>query len=73
MPHAAEILDELQKKYRLGLVTNGAGKSQLAKVYALGLEKYFPVMIPSAKGSSFSKGLSFLKVNNNSILTFILL
>lgn len=47
MPHAAEILEELQKKYRLGLVTNGAGKSQLAKVYALGLEKYFPVMIAS--------------------------
>ena len=47
MPHAEEILTELQKKYRLGLVTNGAGVSQLAKVRALGFEKFFSVMIAS--------------------------
>ena len=46
-PHAREILEELQKKYRLGVVTNGNGVSQLAKLKVLDMEKYFPVRIAS--------------------------
>ena len=49
MPHAREILAELKEKYRLGLVTHGNKESQMAKVYALGLDKYFDFSITSGE------------------------
>lgn len=47
MPGSREVLEELKKSYRLGLVTNGEGISQMAKVKALKLEPFFDTMIAS--------------------------
>ena len=47
MPGSLEALEKLQKRYRLGLVTNGNGESQMSKVKALNLEHFFEFSIAS--------------------------
>ncbi len=47
MPGAGEVLPILYKKYKLGILSNGDSASQHAKIDALHLEKYFPVVIAS--------------------------
>lgn len=40
MPHAAEVLKELSRRYRISIVTNGIADVQRGKLIASGLEKY---------------------------------
>lgn len=40
-----ETLDELEKQYKLAIITNGPEESQMAKVTALGMDKFFPVVV----------------------------
>lgn len=47
MPEVYDVLDALSKRYRLGIVTNGDGKSQNAKIDVLDLRKYFVTVIAS--------------------------
>ena len=44
-PDAARALDRLQRRVKLGLVTEGDGQAQRAKVAALGLEEVFQVVV----------------------------
>jgi len=46
-PDCYRVLGELQKRYRLGIVSNGDGKSQAAKIDILDLRKYFQTVILS--------------------------
>lgn len=45
---AAAVLDELRRRHRLALVTNGAACLQREKLAACGLEAYFDVVVVSA-------------------------
>ena len=40
-----ETLDELEKQYKLAIITNGPEESQMAKVTELGMDKFFPVVV----------------------------
>lgn len=42
-----EVLEKLSKKYRLGIISNGNGKYQAAKIDFLGIRKYFGTVILS--------------------------
>lgn len=44
-PDAARALDRLRRRVKLGLVTEGDGQAQRAKVAALGLEDLFDVVV----------------------------
>lgn len=41
-PELQRLLESLQKKYKLGIVTNGTAEVQYAKLKAIGAEMYFP-------------------------------
>lgn len=45
MDGCIELLEDLSKKYTLGIMTNGDGDSQNAKVSASGIRKYFHTVI----------------------------
>lgn len=47
MPEVYDVLNQLSHTYKLGIVTNGDGPSQLAKVETLDLSKYFTTVIAS--------------------------
>ncbi|MCH4207840.1 MAG: HAD family hydrolase [Solobacterium sp.] len=46
-PDCYRVLEELKQKYRLGVVSNGDGPSQAAKIDMLDLRKYFETVIIS--------------------------
>ena len=45
MPSCLEVLDDLHKDYKLGIVTNGAHESQMAKVKSLGLHEHVDIVV----------------------------
>ena len=47
MPHSYEVLAELKKKYKIGIITNGDEKSQAVKIDYLDMRKYFDTVIIS--------------------------
>ena len=73
-PGALPVLDELQKKYRLALITDGNENVQRNKIAALGLKEYFTNifyatgknMKPNPKG--YTTILSHLKLQPNEAL-----
>lgn len=52
MEHCEEILLLLKEKYKLAIITNGPETSQMAKVKALGMDAFFPVVVV---GGAFGK------------------
>jgi len=46
-PHSTDVLDYLQKKYELHIITNGFNKSQAMKMAASGLTSYFQLIVTS--------------------------
>lgn len=52
MEHCEETLDQLKEKYKLAIITNGPEVSQMAKVKALGMDVFFPVVVV---GGAFGK------------------
>lgn len=46
-PDAKEVLEYLQKKYRLHIITNGFNESQALKIRSAGLEPYFELIVTS--------------------------
>lgn len=68
-PHVREVLEQLKKTYKLGLVTNGYSDVQRLKVKGAGLEAYWDVIVVSGDiqvekpdPSIFRKALEELKV-----------
>ncbi len=47
MPKLHEVLEELKKKYKLGIITNGFSKVQRRKISLVGIEDYFETIIIS--------------------------
>lgn len=52
MPDCENVLNLLKEKYKLGIITNGPETSQMAKVKALGMDVFFPVVVV---GGAFGK------------------
>lgn len=48
-PNAIEVLKTLKGKYRLGMITNGNGKTQRVKIAKLGCEPYMEIMLVSGE------------------------
>jgi putative hydrolase of the HAD superfamily len=47
VPHTIEVLDYLQNKYKLHIITNGFNEVQFTKLKLCGLEKYFDKVVTS--------------------------
>lgn len=52
MDGCQETLDQLKNQYKLAIITNGPEVSQMAKVKALGMDAFFPVVVV---GGAFGK------------------
>lgn len=49
MPYVHEVLKELQKRYRLYVITNGIEETQVFRMHGAGLEQYFREIFISAR------------------------
>jgi putative hydrolase of the HAD superfamily len=54
LPHCRPVLTRLQKRYRLGVVTNGIDRVQRSRLAVSGLAPFFEVVVTS-QGSGFAK------------------
>ena len=65
MPGMKQLLQDLSQKYVLGVITNGDGPSQNAKLDALGIRGYFKVVITGGEFGVQKPDLLYIDTQRN--------